>query len=422
MTKSFEETVADGLDALRAKQETLLANYGSLSQEVHHTMEELTRVKNACNSFAETDQALRRLQLQLDREARRAYGDPLARFCAREENCLTLNALVRKVLFPAEKLPSHLEKALTGVDTGLGQATVPSAVAQEIYQTLAAYGQWNTLRVLRVGARTVTLPYSTARPTCYILGSGAGGATEGAQITEGSFTGGSVSLTLQTLAALVSASRELLADATVDMSAEVLREIAQSVAYRLDWICFAADGTADQTDGGYRGLFEAAGANTNLQADAAPGNDAVNKLDLDDFLRCLTTVNAAVLGRPARWWIHPTLLAKMAGLKDANGRPIFQTALEAPAPGAIGSILGYPVVLTQAAPSTDAAGAKVAVFGDPEGGVVGLRQDLELATADQWKFDYNLVGFRGLVRAGFVLRTATASTTLKPFAVLTLAS
>ena len=73
-----------------------------------------------------------------------------------------------------------------------------------------------------------------------------------------------------------------------------------------------------------------------------------------------------------------------------------------------------------AAPSTDSASAKVLVFGDPDGHVIGLRTDLELATTDDFKFDYNLRSFRALLRAGSKMRTS--STTLKPFAVLTLAA
>lgn len=420
MTLTFEEQVLNGINAVKAQQDTLLADHSRLSAESKSALEDLTRVKNAMNSIVETQHALTRLQAQLERERRMAFGNPIDRACAREEVANWLNGAARAVTFPGsmDKLPEALRKGvLYGADSGLGQATVPSEVAAEIYNVLLTYGQWNTLRIMRVGARTNTIPMTTALPTAYILGAGAA-AAEGTQITEAAFSGGSVTLSIQTLAAVIGVSRELLQDSSVDMSAEVMRQLAQSVSYRLDWACFAADATADATDGGYRGLFDLGAANSNCVAEAAAGNTTVKELELEDFIRCLTTVSPNVLTRQAKWWIHPTILAKICGLKDANDRPLFQSSIEAPSPGAIGSILGYPVILTNAAPSTDAASAKVAVFGDPEGGVVGIRQDMELATADQWRFDYNEVGFRALTRAGFIIRQST--TYIKPFAVLTL--
>ncbi len=53
-----------------------------------------------------------------------------------------------------------------------------------------------------------------------------------------------------------------------------------------------------------------------------------------------------------------------------------------------------------AAPTTDAASAKIAVFGDPQAYVVGIRQDIELAQSEHIKFAENQIAFRCLVRAG----------------------
>jgi HK97 family phage major capsid protein len=101
-------------------------------------------------------------------------------------------------------------------------------------------------------------------------------------------------------------------------------------------------------------------------------------------------------------------------VRDGNKRPLFMTALEAPAAGGIGSILGYPVVPASAAPTTNAASAKVAAFGDPQGQVVGIRNDFEFAASEHHRFDYDQIAYRGLARFGNKIRSATA------FAVLTL--
>jgi HK97 family phage major capsid protein len=177
---------------------------------------------------------------------------------------------------------------------------------------------------------------------------------------------------------------------------------------------------ANQTDGGYTGIFNAASLNSNLAAPAAATRTTVGATKVDDWARCLTTVSPDVLQRGARWWMHPAILVAAMGITDTTGRPIFQSAMEAPSFGAIGRILGYPVVLADAAPSTNAANAKVAVFGDPMGVAVALRTDVELAQTDALMFAQNQVSLRGTIRAGVRIKTTSGSTALKPLSVLTL--
>jgi HK97 family phage major capsid protein len=292
-------------------------------------------------------------------------------------------------------------------------------VFDEIYSLLSEYGVWSGFHVIMAPARSTAIPLATARPSYYWIGSGSG-AAEGSAITAGDVSGASVTLAIQTIAALIHVSNELIEDSAVDAAAFVLRELAQSVAYGLDYAALAAAGSANQTDGGYVGIFNAASANSNLAAAAATGHTTVATTTLDDWTKCLTTVSPSVLRRGAAWWLHPTILAKAMSIKDSDGRPLFQSALEAPSYGAIGRILGYPVILADAAPSTDAANAKIAVFGDPMGLAVGIRKDLELTANSALKFAENQTSYRALMRAGTKIKTTTGSTTLKPFAVLTL--
>ena len=89
---------------------------------------------------------------------------------------------------------------------------------------------------------------------------------------------------------------------------------------------------------------------------------------------------------------------------------------DAPALGAVGSILGYPVILTHAAPATNTVNNKVAVFGDPMGLGVGLRSDFQFASSDQILFKEDCTVFRARARAAIKVKQATA------FGVLTLAA
>jgi HK97 family phage major capsid protein len=128
----------------------------------------------------------------------------------------------------------------------------------------------------------------------------------------------------------------------------------------------------------------------------------------------LLTVDSGVLNRPCKWWMHPQILVRALSVKDSNGRPIFLTANEAPAPSGIGTILGYPVIGCHAAPTTNAANAKVAVFGDPSGLVVGMQNGFEMEASDHAGFTTYERYFRGVARAGVKVRRSQA------FAVLTL--
>lgn len=413
----IKEQFEAGINGLKSE---ILSQSDRWSKDLKAAMEELTLVKNRLEDSDKCLTALRRANLAVDREARINYSDPIARACANENIRNYLNALVRHLRYPTLKLPDHLAKSLTGVDSSLGQATIPTEVMNEIYSLLGEYGIWNTFGVIPVGARTNTLPVATARPSYYWVGAGTGGTAESAAITEGSFSGSSVSLSIQTLGALIHVTEELIEDSEADVSAYVLRELAQAIAYGLDFACLAADGTADQTDAGYVGIFEAASANVKLAAAAAAGNVTVQTTDLEDWENCLATVNAVVLRRQPKWWMHPQLMAKAMLVRDNQKRPIFQTALEAPNAGSIMRILGFPVVLADAAPSTNAASAKVAVFGDPQGLAVGLRREMRLATTNVLKFAEGMVSYKATMRAGVKLKTAVGSDTLKPFAVLTL--
>jgi HK97 family phage major capsid protein len=190
----------------------------------------------------------------------------------------------------------------------------------------------------------------------------------------------------------------------------------------MDTAAFIGTGNADTTNGGYVGIFNAALANTNLGITAGAGRTTVGNLKLDDFVAALLGVSAEVLNRKPMWWCHPQQMARIALIRDNNGRPIFQTWQEVPNPGSIGSILGHPVHPTAVAPSADGNSQPVIAFGDPMGQDVGVRVDLELATSADIGFPQNLMAYRSLMRAGVKMLTQAGSTTLKPFSVLSTAA
>jgi HK97 family phage major capsid protein len=429
-TKVLEsvETIETEVKSQKTKQQMLLENYEQLSKKFKEQMEEFTRLKKTANDQqANADKFVRQIKVledQLRNEARAAFGNPVHRIQKDEKLRNIFNALIRQALVgPNEKLGDRwagilkeaqqdqearskaLGRAL-GEDTSPGSTLIDDRLASEIYDTLDMFGIWNTFQVVPVGNQTVKFPVKTARATANFI------LTEGGTVSDATITGTSVSCVIEVIAALINVSLQLIEDAEFDMTGYVLNDFAQAYAERLDFACLNADGTADATNGGMTGIFQGGTAATADQG--AGADDTVEELEFEDVTRCLLTVDPVVLNRSARWWIHPRILVRMLSIKDSNGRPIFLTALEAPTPGALGSILGYPVTPAFKAPSTNSASQKVAAFGDPAGLVVGMRRGFTFEASDHFRWNTLERSFRGWGRAGTKIRRALS------FAILTL--
>lgn len=413
---SFEAKALESLGSIEGavrKQQTTLdqltTDYGRLDKDTKKAFEELTKVKNETNaSIAEFTKAMQAVQAKLAQEMRQANGNPIKRIQQNDELRKRLNVAVRLAMDNGGDMQRVCAPMMKDLDTinPPGSTYITPALLAEIYDTLLTYGVWNTFAVRNMGTRVTKMPVKTARASAgFIL-------TENTPIPDDvAKAGTSVDLVVEIIASLLGVSYSLLQDSEIDVTADVLSDFAESYAFRLDYAALAADGTADYANGGMVGIFEGGTA-----AGAGAGGVSVATLKLNDFIRCLTTVDPGVLQRPAKWWIHPTILAKICGIVDLNGRPLFQTALEAPAPGAIGSILGYPVVVAGAAPSTDAISSPVAAFGDPNGQVVGIRSDFVFEASDQFRWSALQRTFRGWGRAGVKIRRSQA------FAILTTAA
>jgi len=353
------------------------------------------------------EHGLKRVNLALANERRMAFGSPMQRIAQDEEKRHRLLATIWCAANPNLPLPEKFRTTL-GEDSTPGSTYIDDVLERDIYDTLGTYGIWNTFDARMTVTKDTKIPVKTARAAANFL------LTEGGAITEDTTKAGStVTTTLELIAALLPVSLQLMQDDEVGVTQDVLGDFAEALAYKLDWACLQADGTADATDGGMTGVFSGGTAAT---ADTAGTDCTVETLELADVVRCLTTVDAGILSRPCRWWLHPQILVRMLSILDSNGRPIFLTANEAPTPAGIGSILGYPVTLAHAAPTTNTAGSAVAVFGDPNGLAVRLRNDFEFAQSDHAGFTTYERYFRGTVRAGVKIKVATA------FAVLTLAA
>lgn len=413
------KTAIDGIKAVQKSTETLLQNYDQLGKDTKSAMEELTKLKNQQADQGELLRSMQRINMSLRNEQRAAFGCPIQRIVGDKEKrellvAMVVRSLGGEVMDACGPRIRSLAKSLKLSD-GIAQRDMDSGntpgstfldtneVERDIYDVLASFGAYRTLDVRYVSAKATEIPLKTARVAATFI-------DEAADIGLDSTKAGSrTTLTPKKIAALINVSSELLEDDVVGAVMDLLNDMGESSAYRLDWAAFAADGGTDATDGGFTGMLGGAGTDVT----AASGNTTVATLDFEDVVKVMAGAPSGILSRPCKWWLHPTILVKMLYIKDSNGRPIFNTAVEAPSPGSIGSILGAPVVQVHAAPSTDSAGARVAAFGDPQGMAVRIRRDIRFDRSEHYAFNTDEITFRSTMRAATKIKIATAIQVLK---------
>jgi HK97 family phage major capsid protein len=84
-----------------------------------------------------------------------------------------------------------------------------------------------------------------------------------------------------------------------------------------------------------------------------------------------------------------------------------------------GTFMGYPVQFAQVMPIASASASRVCYFGDFMGGsMIGDRQDLTIATSDQFLFSTNSVAVRGIARFNVNIHGDGRGSTVGPIAAL----
>jgi HK97 family phage major capsid protein len=410
------------LERSKTAQEKLLSDVTRLDSGTKTVLEDITLLKKTANDTqGNHDMMVKRFNLldaRLKAEARNAFGVPGRKIQTDPDLNTRFNIALRmavdkngdmrsvcKSIYERRKdeLSEPTKKAL-GEDTSPGSTIIDDALALELYHTLQSYGIWNTFRVVPVGTKQTKFPVQTARVVANFV------LTEAGTVADDTVKAGtSVTGEVEVIAALLNVSLQLIEDAEIDVTSNLMEDFAEAYALRLDYACTRADSTADATNGGMTGIIVGGTA-----AAAAAGNNTVETTDLEDWQRCLLTVDPAVLQRQARWWMHQQIVVRSLAVRDLNGRPLFLTALEAPSAGAVGSILGYPITMAAVMPTTNAAAATPAVFGDPGGLVVGMRRQYVFESSDHHRWNTLERSFRGWGRAGVKVRRAAA------FGVLTL--
>lgn len=415
----FQNKTLQAIKEVKSQQDTIASNLATLDKEGKQLAEDFAKQAKEFEGLPGQvrgfELQIKKMEAKIANERRVAFGSAIDMIRLNEEINLKFNAIIRGTLASdgrkkiamndGQKAAWEAHKKAVTEGASPGSTYINDDLNTAIYSLIAEYGIWGLFDVIPASTKTTKLLVDSTDPVM-------GFVDEGTDPGEGSYTGTSVSATVKKMMAWLSVSNELLEDAEIDLTGHILRKFARATALRLDYMALSADGTNDAANGAFTGIFSGGTA-----AVAASGNVSVATLDFEDFLTAMLAPAASVLSRPGtRWFTHPQMLVRALKIKDLNGRPIFLPAIDAPSPGALGSICGYPVTLAHAAPNTDGVSKKIMTFGDPEGEAILLRKDLDVATSEHVKFTEDKTVFRGRARGAGKVKDATA------FGVLTTAA
>jgi HK97 family phage major capsid protein len=282
-------------------------------------------------------------------------------------------------------------KALSEGTNYLGGYLVPPEFATDIIDLRETYGVARQVaRVVPMSSDTLTIPRRTGGLTAYFVG-------EASTITDSNKTWDQVNLVAKKLAALTLWSSELNEDAMISIGDDLAGEIAYAFSQKEDECYFNGDGTS--TYGGITGvrskLRGVDGTIANIKGLQVATGNAYSEIVLGDFHGVLGKLplyarNGAV------WVMSATFFDTVAHkLQTAAGG---NTVLDI-ANGGIARFLGYPVVLSQVMPTTEANSQICALLGNFRlGSTFGDRRLLSLALSSEYKFAEDQLAIRGTER------------------------
>ena len=343
---TFRKTVLDGVEGQDKKLSTLVTDHTELKKKAEEAFKDLGEQKALT-----VEQAKKILSLERSLVCASRNMDPNEdgmQFFKRAypEECKEVGQAILDI-----KKSFNLRKKTEGTDTQ--PALVPTQFSDSVYSRVVNYGAFRALDTHPMGAQTEEMIVETSEPVAVFV-------PENGVIPQSTLGLGPVGMTAKKIGLLLGVSQELLQDSIIDLGAYVVNKFARAVAKRADFAAYMSTGANDIYSGGFTGVFNAGTAVV-----AAAGHTTIGAMTLDDILKLISSVPQAVIENGPKWFINPFLLPQFLGIKDGNGRPLFLNALEAPAYGAIGTLLGFPVVPVSVAPSTNAASSQIAAFGDP---------------------------------------------------------
>ncbi len=306
-----------------------------------------------------------------------------------------------------------LIKAMNEGTDAEGGTAVPVPLANQFigYLREAAIGR-KLFRVVKMTSETQEFPTTTSGVTREWPG-------ENNTVTESTPATGKITLTAKKMRTKVYSSTELIEDANPDVAQEIVRIMAEEMAFGEDSAFFNGTGSGDTANGELSGIRDTT-TYTNINTIAAAGADG-DEITLPKISSAAEKIWSATKGRisATEFICHSKILHKLRTLEDTNSRPIFDEAtFGSPIlkDGAIGTIYGLKVYLSQVLPTNLSKGSATTltdciVMNGKEGAFIGDRRKLTFdreknLERDQWRFYAN-------ERVAFYARRQEAITIIK---------
>jgi HK97 family phage major capsid protein len=225
-----------------------------------------------------------------------------------------------------------VERKLSEGTDSEGGYLVPTETMAEIVKYIGEYGVGRRdATVVPIGISSLNLNTRDSGLTAYYV-------NEASQITASSQVYSQVTVAAKKLAVMAGPiGNELIADANVDLQAEVSEDTGDAFAYAEDYQVFQGNGTT------FTGVLHHASVNE-VTLTGAVANISYEKLN-----EMVYKIPAPRL-TGAKFYAHRTVLEKLHNVVDGDGRPMFR---ESTILGQPSTLLGYPVVATEACPTAD---------------------------------------------------------------------
>ena len=284
-------------------------------------------------------------------------------------------------------------------DATTGSYLAPTEIAAEILRVpedpSAMMGQ---VRSINMGVRKISFPGKLVGTTWTWV------TNEVTAKTETNPTFNNVDLECETAAAWVAFTEEFQEDALVNIGEYFVSLFRESWQKEFDTQCL------NSATAPFIGVLTNTGVNI-LNLDA--GSIGFGDVTFDDMKNLVAKLTTQSKRNGAKFIMHVTILDIFKGIKDDNGRFIWQE----PAGSQPGTIMGYEYILSDAMPdaSDSAVSTAFIAFGNPKYILHGSRVGLEFKLFDQTSDNlvYDRVFLRARTRQAFVTSIPTAWAVMK---------
>lgn len=294
-------------------------------------------------------------------------------------------------------------KVKAGLSEGIstsGGFLVPEEFRAEILRLVPNFG------VMRANARMIPMASDIAHIPVSNSFNSATWTSEKGSIAQTDVAFGQVTLVINKLAAIPQVSNELLQDANVPVIQWLAQVVAESFAKEEDNQGFNGTGSP------FVGVLAATGVPTSPHI----GGTAMICLSYQDLVSATGNIYANAL-QNAKFYFHRSMIARIRGLITTAGAPIFGATTN--------DVAGYPMVNTEALPSTassssQTSGFAYSVFGDlsrgmamGERGAMTMRLSEEATVAGNNLFQQDMVALRVIERVCFAVLLPSAFTRIQ---------